>query len=67
MPELLEFEDLVKLASEDEMAMRRAHQLVDGLWVVCQLEAEILHGSADFREKISKAALDNRHPGFHRR
>jgi hypothetical protein len=57
MPELLEFEDLAKLASEDEMAMGRVHTLVDGLWAVCQLEAEILHGSADFREEISKAAV----------
>jgi len=64
MPELLEFEDLVKLASEDEMAMRRAHQLVDGLWVVCQLEAEILHGSADLGEKISKTALTIGISGF---
>jgi hypothetical protein len=57
MPEVLEFEDLAKLASEDEMAMNRVHNLVDGFRAVCELEAEILHGSADFREEISKMAL----------
>ena len=51
-------EDLVKLASEEEMAMGRVHELVDGLRAIYQLEAEILQDSAGFREEISRVERD---------
>jgi hypothetical protein len=55
MPQVLEANDLVKLVSEEEMAMSRVQNLVDELRAIYQLEAEILQGSADSREEISKS------------
>jgi hypothetical protein len=53
--QVLEANDLVKLVSEEETAMSRVQNLVDELRAIYQLEAEILQGSADCREEISKA------------
>ena len=55
MLQVLEANDLVKLISEEEMAMSRVQNLVDELRAIYQLEAEILQASADSREEISKA------------
>ena len=55
MSQVLEWNDLAKLASEEQMAMSRVQNLVEELRAVYQLEAEILQASADFREEISQA------------
>lgn len=61
MSQVLESENLAKLAFEEEMAMGRVQQLVDSLRAIYQMEAEILHHSADFREEISRASADGLH------
>jgi hypothetical protein len=55
MSQIFEADNLAKLTSEEQMAMVRVQELVDGLRAVYQLEAEILQGSAAFLEEISKA------------
>jgi len=54
MSQVVSSEDLAKLVSEKEKAMGRVQEMVDGLRAVYELEAEILQGSADFREEISR-------------